>query len=81
MQGELSPLFTLGSLFESYRSNCSQNICATFLTVKSYVFIVTKMDWAIFWVIGLYFGRFFRKLIWSPLTNFVLHSYGVPLPA
>jgi hypothetical protein len=56
----------IGLLFET--SSSSANSWATFTWYKSpiYVLILTKK-----WV-GLNFGRFFHKLIWSPCTGRLL---------
>jgi hypothetical protein len=49
--------FFFGLFYEKYKS--IPNFCATFLHGKSYNNFYKK------WV-GLHFGRFFHKLIWSP---------------
>jgi hypothetical protein len=60
-------LFTLGSFFEKYKSG--PNFGAAFFNGRSCVLILTK-KW-----IGLHFGQFFNKHIWSPCLQSKLHLH------
>jgi hypothetical protein len=81
--GEFSPFgrqFTLSSFYSLKISEVAQIIWATFIPGKSYLLILAKTGWAIFWAIfsqthlaTLHTSLFF--LLYSSLSMFSIHLF------